>query len=159
MPVKPHIEDRMKSLLVALGSLFMAYDCIAQQNNLLTVQQGQQHLAVQRSAKTIDIEQRNSTTSERRVQRDLQRRERDTRLSTLTTRRQVQQSLLMSIDEDTLQAKEEALSTQASGVDERPLWNLLKGSRLSLFDQSLMNWRKRYPQWTPSTQLLDERQR
>ncbi|MBB3213466.1 hypothetical protein FHW67_002758 [Herbaspirillum sp. Sphag1AN] len=159
------------SVLLACVMLLPMRSAVAQQANLEKLEQAPLQQAQPRQQSTLTLEQHNTAEVQRHIQRDLVRRQNDAHLATLTTRRQVQQSLQQGATEEALQAEEEvatagtgiatlaAASSTPAGVDERPLWNLLRARRISQFDQSLAQWRKRYPAWTPSAQLLAERAR
>jgi len=146
--------DRVWGLgcLLALGGLLAPHGCMAQQLNVITVQQEPQHITEQHGKTEPILNQRNSAEVRRRVQSDVQRREADSRLAAQTVRHQVQQDLQQAVAKMSM-----LVAQQVPGVDERLLWSLLRARRLSQFDQSLAVLRQRHADWTPSAQLLAQR--
>ena len=143
------------AMMLGLGC--MAQGAFAQQSNVTTVQKQAQAIDVQRSDGGASINQRNATPVQRRVQQDLLRRDRDSKASALAARQQTQRALQLDAQEQSKLAAVNAV--QADGVDDRPLWNLLRANRLTQFDQQLANVRRQNPAWSPSAALLAERAR
>ncbi|WP_050475658.1 cellulose synthase subunit BcsC-related outer membrane protein [Herbaspirillum rhizosphaerae] len=161
MPLKTTSGRSAAIVLLGMGGLMLTTpDSMAQQGNVAAVQRAPQNLVQQRSGSDVVVSQGNGAQVQRRTQQqvrqDVQRRERDARSTAQTTRRQVQQALQRDAQE---QARPAAAPETASGVDDRPLWNLLRARRLMQFDQNLAALRKQHPDWTPSAALLAERGR
>jgi hypothetical protein len=140
------------AMLLAFGNLLAAHDSAAQQDNMSTVQRRSQDM----------VQQRNTVQIQRRIQQDVQQRATDNRSAAQTTQRQVQQALQHDVPEQAMpdaNADIRPTPPRANGVDDRPLWNLLRAKRLAQFDQTLSAFRKQHPDWPPSSGLLAERNR
>lgn len=161
MPVMTSARRSAPAVLlgIGLGSLLTAHHAVAQQGNLSNLQREPQHIVQQRSGNDVELRQGNSAQVQRRIQQDLQRRERDSRAATQTTRRQVQQALLRDQQEQSKLAATATAAAPVNGVDDRPLWSLLRARRLTQFDQSLNTLRRQHPDWSPAAGLLAERAR
>jgi hypothetical protein len=144
-------------LSAALAAAFGS-DLTLAQGNLTGVQRQSQAIDVQRGADAAAVVQRNDVQTRRSAQQaleqDLQKRERAAVALAAATRRQVQQAL----QRDAKQMPE-ATPLVDGGVDDSPLWNLLRAQRLMQFDQNLAAMRRRYPDWTPALAMLAERSR
>lgn len=123
-----------------------------QQSNVSNVQRQAQQIDATRGQGETKVTQGEGTRAARSVQQDLKLRAEQTRRDLAETRRREQQALLPPPVEAARQPAE-------AGVDDRPLWDLLKRRELAGFDRLLARTRAANPAWAAPAPLLAERAR
>ncbi|MFL9926913.1 cellulose synthase subunit BcsC-related outer membrane protein [Herbaspirillum lusitanum] len=147
--------------LLGTGCGLIAQTSLAQQSNVSGVQRQAQGISVQRGDADAQITQRSGEQVQRKVQQDLLRRQRDVQAATLAARQRAQYALQReNVQQQVAGADANLQANQGKpGVDDRPLWNLLRAKRLTQFDQQLLRTRQQFPDWAPPEGLLAERVR
>ncbi|WP_432240911.1 cellulose synthase subunit BcsC-related outer membrane protein [Herbaspirillum robiniae] len=128
-----------------------------QQGNVTGVQRQAQQFELRRGQGDARVVQGDGARAARSVQQDLKLRGEQSRRDAAETRRREQQALLPR--QAGSQEEGAAPSAAPAGVDERPLWELLRHKDLAGFDRQLARARAQDRAWTPSAQLLAERAR
>jgi hypothetical protein len=157
MPAMKTARRSAPAMLLGIGGLLAASGSAAQQENVATVARDAQNVVQQRGGSDLNVSQRNSALIQRRIQQDVQRREIDNRSSAQAAQRQSQQALQRDAAGPATFA--DARQENSAGVDDRPLWNLLRAKRLTQFDRALSAFRKLHPDWSPAAGMLVERNR